>query len=180
MKIAVFCSARADIDRAWVDDAVALGHWIGSNGHTLIFGGVAAGLMKKVATATRMSGGRTVGIVPVKRLLDEDRDNHINLRVADLNARKKAFMQLADIFVALPGGYGTLDEIVSTVTSLKFSDNERRVIVLNSDKIYDPLRLQYYRMIEHGLLEPSLLSRMTFVDSLEALISELENDDNHE
>lgn len=173
MKIAVFCSARTDIDRAWVDDAVRLGSWIGSNSHTLIFGGVASGLMKKVATATRMAGGRTVGIVPVKRLLDEDPDNTLNLRVADLNARKEAFLQLSDVFVALPGGYGTLDEIVSTVTSLRFSENPRRVIILNSDGIYDPLRLQYYRMIEHGLLEPALLDSMIFVDSLDTLINQL-------
>lgn len=173
MRIAVFCSARSDIERSWIDDTINLGDWIGKSGNTLVYGGVELGLMKILADSARKAGGKTVGIVPIKRQNAEDRENSINIHVGDLNHRKEAFMQLADVFVALPGGYGTLDEIVSVFTSLRFSEDSRKLIILNSDKLYENLRLQYYAMIEHGLLEPAFLKSMIFVDTIKGVIENL-------
>lgn len=173
MRIVVYCSGRADIDRSWIEDTERLGAWIGAGGDTLVYGGVALGLMKVLAESTRGAGGRTVGVVPIKRISSEDRGDTINIHVGDLNSRKATMMQLADVFVALPGGYGTLDEIVSTMTSLGFNDDKRKMIVLNSEKLYEPLRLQYYSMIEHGLLEPTRLRSLIFVDSLDGVLEAL-------
>ncbi|MCH5347314.1 MAG: TIGR00730 family Rossman fold protein [Muribaculaceae bacterium] len=176
MKVAVFCSSRADIDRMWIEAADILGNWIGAGGDTLVYGGVSSGLMEVVATATRSAGGRTVGVVPAKRASAENKYNTINIRVGSLCNRKETMMQLADVFVALPGGYGTLDEIVTTLTSIIFNRDSRRLIVLNADNVFEPLRLQYYAMIEHGLLEPALLKSVQFVKTIDEVIALLEQE----
>lgn len=176
MKVALFCSSRSDIDRQWIDDAATLGQFIGSRGWTLVYGGVKSGLMQVAAEATRRAGGRTVGVVPVKRRTMEDDDNDVNIAVKGLQQRKEAMMCIADIFVALPGGYGTLDEVISTMSSLAFNDDRRRVVVLNAEGLFDPIRMQFYRMIEHGLMQPSAMSSLSFVSTIDAVIKTLQSE----
>lgn len=170
MKVGLFCSARADLDRAWIDDAARLGQFIGANRWTLVYGGVNMGLMKVAAEAVRAAGGRTVGVVPIRRRKAQDERNDVNIRVNNLEQRKETFSRLCDLFVVLPGGYGTLDELVSTLASINFNQTQKKIVILNSEGLFDPLREQFYRMIEHGLMEPAVLKALTFTGSIENLI----------
>lgn len=138
MKIAVYCSSRNDLPHEYVKLAQSLGQWIGSNGHTLVYGGVNAGLMHITAQAVHDSGGYILGIIPecFKHRADVLNDELITTR--DLNDRKSRMIEQADAFVVLPGGIGTIDEWISTLAQLTISDDDNRgIIVANHEGMYD-------------------------------------------
>lgn len=138
MKIAVYCSSRNDLPQEYVKLAQSLGQWIGSNGHTLVYGGVNAGLMHITAQAVHDSGGDILGIIPecFKHRADVLNDELITTR--DLNDRKSRMIEQADAFVVLPGGIGTIDEWISTLAQLTISDDDNRgIIVANHEGMYD-------------------------------------------
>jgi uncharacterized protein (TIGR00730 family) len=113
VRIAVFCGSHDGGDPAFRAAAVALGTAIGAHGHTLVFGGSRLGLMGALADATRAAGGDVVGVMP-QALVDQERAHTglADLRVVgSMHERKATMADLADGFVALPGGIGTLDEL---------------------------------------------------------------------
>ena len=161
MKIAVYCSSREKIDAQYKEWAKTIGECIGAHGATLIYGGVDRGLMSIVSQGVRDAGGRTVGIVPrlrqeVRNVLDDEM-----IAVDDLNERKALMLSMSDMFIVLPGGYGTLDEFISTYTSLTFAqDDTKQIIVLNQNHIYDATMEQFQKMIDEGMMEIELLQRV--------------------
>lgn len=161
MKIAVYCSSREKIDAQYKEWAKVVGECIGAHGATLIYGGVDRGLMSIVSQGVRDAGGRTVGIVPrlrqeVRNVLDDEM-----IAVDDLNERKALMLSMSDMFIVLPGGYGTLDEFISTYTSLTFAqDDTKQIIVLNQNHIYDATMEQFQKMIDEGMMETELLQRV--------------------
>lgn len=175
MRIAVYCSASANLPRQWKDDARALGRWIGSVGGELVYGGVEAGLMKEVAEAARAAGAATVGVVPSRRLDRADRRLDVMIRTSDLVERKRIMLNLADVFVALPGGYGTLDEVASTFAHQSFTGRQAPVILLNADGIFTHLVEQYRTFAERGLMRGEALNGLRVAQSVEEVIEYLEN-----
>ena len=161
MRIAVFCSSRENIKEQYKESARTIGHWIGEHSCTLVYGGVDKGLMHIVANEVKTAGGRTVGIVPVTRLgVRNVRDDEM-ITSTDLNDRKAKMLRLCDLFIVLPGGYGTLDEFVSTFTSLAFAGNKtKEIIVLNQNNIFDTTLAQFQVMINEGMMEKELLQRV--------------------
>lgn len=175
MNIAVYCSARNGISPAYFDDARKLGTWIGSHGHALVYGGLAYALMEEVAQATNTAGGKVIGVVPQARADRASQANTVNIHVCDLAERKAVMDENADCFVALEGGIGTLDEVFSALAQMMFSDTSRPIILLNRDGIYAPLKPLLDGMRLRGLCNSSAIRRLTFVDTVEQLISTLEN-----
>lgn len=164
MRIAVYCSSRENIDVCYKESAQKIGECIGSNSASLIYGGVDKGLMKIVATAVKQNGGRVVGVVPVTR--QEVRNVHDDEMIisSDLNDRKAKMLRLSDLFIVLPGGYGTLDEFVSTFTSLAFVQNQtKQIILLNQNHLFDATLAQFQTMIDEGMMEKELLQRVKVV-----------------
>ena len=140
MKIAVYCSSRRALDQECYELAQELGQWLGAQGHTLVYGGVNAGLMHAVAQACHDAGGHIVGvnIEAFKHRTDPLVDEVIY--TADLGERKARMYDLADAFVVLPGGLGTVDEWIATLSQLVVNGDERRkVFVLNWRGMYDSL-----------------------------------------
>ena len=145
MNICVYMSSSDAVEQGYVDLAMELGREIGQRGHTLVFGGNCTGLMGKVADAVKAAGGRVLGVVPQK-LYDlgrayQDCDKLIVSR--DLRDRKALMDEQADAFVALPGGLGTLEEIIE-VLNLKFLRyHQKPVVFLNYRDFYEPLFLTF-------------------------------------
>ena len=141
MKIAVFCSANADIDKKYFEAAEELGRWIGENGHTLVFGGCNLGLMECVAEATRKAGGRTIGVVPaiVERGGKASPNMDVCIPCDNLSDRKDLMLAQADVCVALPGGIGTLDEVFTVAASASIGYHHKRVVIYNVDGFWDSL-----------------------------------------
>ena len=166
MRIAVYCSARQNIAVEYQEAASAVGHSIGAGGHTLIYGGLSLGLMDIVSRPTKKAGGRIVGIVPVSRTGLTSDINDETIQVADLNERKGRMITLSDAFIALPGGYGTLDELMSTLAFLKFTSNDTKpVIVVNTGGLFDPMLQQLRHMEALGLTDKSILKRIHVADN---------------
>ncbi len=173
MNIAVYCSARTNIAPECFNDARELGEWIGSNGHTLVYGGLEMGLMDAVASATRQAGGKVVGVVPWNRKERQHPANTTNLYVTTLHERKQMMEEQADAFVALDGGYGTLDEVMSALASMSFFDEPKPLFLLNRDGLYDPLGQMLREMVTRGLMFPEVLPRVSFCPTLPHLLNSL-------
>ena len=120
MRIAVYCSARPAIPSQYHEDAKAFGKWIGDNGHTLVYGGLRYSMMRDVAQAAAEAGAKVMGIVPESRIADQHPANTVSLLVPNLHERKQMMEENADVFVALEGGIGTLDEVFSALASSTF------------------------------------------------------------
>lgn len=138
MNIVVYCSAQDGLEEKYQQLAATLGQWIGENGHTLVYGGVNAGLMHATATAVHKAGGRCTGIIPemFRYRLDPLCDEVITTR--DLADRKQRMIEMGDVFVVLPGGVGTLDEWISTLCVMCIGDDDNRpIIVADLDGMFD-------------------------------------------
>lgn len=174
MKIAVYCSSRDNIDETYKADAALVGKRIGMAGAHLVYGGVGLGLMRIVASEARKAGGRVVGVVPISRKALANKDNTDTILARDLNDRKSRLMLLGDAFVVLPGGYGTLDELISTFTFLIFTgDTSKRIVVINRDGIFDPILNQLQLMASRGLLNKHAVDCLTIVSCAEECCREL-------
>ena len=141
MKICIFCSANQELDPDFFKYTEEFGRWAAKNNHSIVFGGVNQGLMECVAKAVHEAGGRTIGIIP--RIVEESGriSDYVDVEILcdDLNDRKQLMQDQADVFVALPGGIGTLDEILSTAASATIGYHDKKVILYNMKGFWDPL-----------------------------------------
>ena len=174
MRIAVYCSARTAIAPEFFEDARTLGWWIGSGGHTLVYGGLQMGLMDAVASATAEAGGRVMGVVPQSRAQRQHPDNSVSIAVSSLHERKQTMEENADAFVALDGGYGTLDEVMSALASMSFFSEPKPLILLNRGGLYDPLMAMFAEMERRGLMYPEVARQITLCPDIDSLIHALE------
>lgn len=173
--IAVYCSAVPDLPEHWQEGARTTGRWIGEHKATLVYGGVDAGLMTTVARATHEAGGRVVGVVPTRRREWASPYNDIVVPTSDLNERKGTMQLLADAFVVLPGGYGTLDEFSTSFSYINFTDQpDKHIVLYNADGLYDPLLEQLRRMVDAGLLRPSALDIVRVVTEPDGIADALD------
>ena len=141
MKLCVFCSANQQIDPDFFQMTEELGRWVAENGHSIVFGGVNMGLMECVAKAAKEAGGRTIGVVPsiiekTGRLSDYV---EVEIPCDNLSDRKQLMEDQSDVFIALPGGLGTLDEVFTIVASATIGYHQKKVILYNMKGFWDSL-----------------------------------------
>lgn len=163
MEIAVFCSANNNIDPDYFRLTETLGRWIGENGHTLVYGGGNSGLMECIGKAVHETGGRTIGVIP--RIMEEGRrmSDYVDVEIPceDLTDRKAIMMERADVFYALPGGVGTLDEVFTIIASNTIGYHQKKVVLYNMKGFWNSLialldDLQQHNMIRgdyHNFIE---------------------------
>jgi len=139
MKIGVFCSANNQIDAAFFQLTEELGRWAAMNGHVVVFGGVNQGLMECLAKAVKESGGETLGVVPsiVEATGRTSQYNDRVLTCNNLSERKQLMLDESDVFIALPGGVGTLDEVFTVAASYTIGYHHKRVILYNMKGFWD-------------------------------------------
>ena len=157
MNICVF-AASCDVGEDYARAVYALGHKLGSEGHTLVYGAYGGGLMGSIADGFHDAGARIIGVVP--RFLEEKTENYPHLdeiiRTEELSDRKDKMIALSDCFIAVPGGIGTLDELFS-ILAMKASDRLRGEIVLyNVNGFYDGLIACLEAMERGGFLYSNL------------------------
>ncbi|MDE5978414.1 MAG: TIGR00730 family Rossman fold protein [Muribaculaceae bacterium] len=173
MRIAVYCSARPNIPACFHEDARSFGKWIGDNGHTLVYGGLRYSMMRDVAQAAADAGAKVMGIVPESRIADQHPANTVSLLVPDLHERKQMMEENADVFVALEGGIGTLDEVFSALASSTFFKQPKEIHLLDRDGLYAPLRQLLEKMEQTGLATPPATEMLHFHPDLESLTDSL-------
>lgn len=171
MNICVFCSAN-DMAPQYVAAAEKLGRWLGREGHTLVYGGANLGLMEAVARAAHEAGATVVGVVPAILEKTGRASDHIDVRVLcdSLDDRKAIMVERSDLFVALPGGVGTLDEIFTVVAAASIGYHHKRVVLLNIDGFWDSLLAMLDDLQSKGVLRPGLKETLTVVTEVEKVV----------
>ncbi len=147
MRICVFCSSSNAIPELYFDEANKLGKLIGDFGHEIIYGGATVGLMHTVAEAARKAGARSVGIIPEsihQKRLSSPLD-HEQIITPNMRERKYLMRKRSDAFIALPGGFGTLEEILEVVTLKQLQYHNKPIVFINTDGFYDSLFAQFER-----------------------------------
>ena len=171
MNICVFCSAN-DVAPQYVAAAEKLGRWLGREAHTLVYGGANLGLMEAVARAAHEAGATVVGVVPAILEKTGRASDHIDVRVLcdSLDDRKAIMVERSDLFVALPGGVGTLDEIFTVVVAASIGYHHKRVVLLNIDGFWDSLLAMLDDLQSKGVLRPGLKETLTVVTEVEKVV----------
>lgn len=175
MNICVFCSSSDKIDRCYIESAEQLGKWIGTKGHTLIYGGSSSGLMETCAKSVSSNEGDVISIIPYfvdSRGLVSQYAGQV-FRVENLSQRKEMMQEYADVFVVLPGGIGTLDELFSALACCIVGEISKPIIILNQNGIYDNLQQLLLRMEQEGFIPLKPQYETLFVDNIELCIKKL-------
>jgi len=141
MKICVFCSANQQIDHDFFGLTRELGRWAAKEGHTIVYGGVNCGLMECLAKAVKEAGGQTIGVVPMLVEKSGRTSDYVDVEIPcdNLTDRKQLMMDQSDVFIALPGGIGTLDEIFTVAASATIGYHQKPVILYNMKGFWDSL-----------------------------------------
>jgi len=156
--ICVFCASSERIAQQYVDLAAEVGAEIARRGHTLVTGGGSVSCMGAVARAARAGGGRTVGIIPEALLAWEVADEEADELVVtpDMRVRKGEMDRRADAFLTLPGGLGTLEELLEIWVARILRMHDKPVVVLDPDGVFAHLRAQIDQLVSSGFARPSV------------------------
>ena len=140
-KICVYCGSGPGTDPAFVESARAFGAILGKNGVGLVFGGGSVGMMGAIAKSVLDHGGSVTGIIPEFLVAREHAmrgaDNLIVTR--DMHERKRKMFEMADAFVAMPGGIGTLEEVVEQITWVQLGRHRKPILLANIKNFWEPL-----------------------------------------
>jgi uncharacterized protein (TIGR00730 family) len=174
--IAVFCGSRDGLDPRHVDDARQLGQMLAERGIRLVYGGGGIGIMGELSRSAVAAGGAVTGIIPdfLTRREVGDLGHTETLVVRSMHERKQTMFELADGFVALPGGMGTLDETIEVVTWRQLGLHAKPVVVLDASGYWAPLRALTEHVVSGGFAGAETLDLFQVVDSVEAVIPALE------
>ena len=155
--VCVFCASSANIDERYLADARELGNLLAQGGWRCVNGGGAVGLMGAVTDGTLDAGGEVTGVIP-KFMVDNGwcYDRLMDVVVtADMHQRKQMMSNMADAVIALPGGVGTLEELLETLTWRQLGLVKVPIIILNTLGYYDPLLAMLRHAIDEGFMKPS-------------------------
>ena len=171
--VCVFCGSRSGDLPEYAAAARLLGKFLCRNNHTLIYGGGSTGVMGAIADAVLEENGRIVGVIPKHLARVELMHSAVeDMRVTgNMHERKALMHELSDIYVALPGGFGTMEELFEAVTWAQLELHTRPIAVLNLHGVYDGLVHLVDSMKNSGFLSAKCRSIITVADKTESLFS---------
>lgn len=171
-RICVFCGSRPGVRPAYRAAAEAVGGLLAERGIELVYGGGNVGLMGIVADACLAAGGRVVGVIP-RALLEWEvgHEGLTRLEVVDsMHTRKARMAELADGFIALPGGLGTFEELFEILTWAQLGFHSKPVGLLNVDAYYQPLVQMMERGVSEGFMKAENRGLLLVEDNAQALL----------
>ena len=168
MNIVVYLGSSSGNNEHFKEAAKKLGTWIGENGNTLVYGGANAGLMGAVANATLEAGGKVIGVLPDIAAIQNRKHKGLTeyIETSSMAERKARMIELADAFVALPGGIGTIDEITDVLSLSSLDVVTCPIVLYNTDGYYEPFRTLIRNIIENGLGRKEYFERALFSDDM--------------
>jgi uncharacterized protein (TIGR00730 family) len=172
LSICVYCGSRHGNKTSYTAAAQALGQAIGERGWQLVYGGGKVGLMGEVADATLAAGGRVVGVIPesLKNLEVGHTGLHELHVVPTMHLRKQMMAERADLFIALPGGIGTLEELYEVWTWRQLGYHDKPIGLLNKDGYYDALLAFMAHTVDQGFLGSKQQQMVTVGTEPQALL----------
>lgn len=170
-KIAVYCGAADGNDPKFQAATIELGNWLAQNDMELVYGGARVGLMGLLADTILNQGGRVHGIMP-QNLVDRGA-SHQGLTeleiVPNMSVRKQRMLDLSDACIALPGGPGTLEEIIEAFSWARIGDNNNPCAFFDVDGFYTPMKTMFQDMVAKDFLSQEHFDKLGFYDNLPAL-----------
>jgi uncharacterized protein (TIGR00730 family) len=173
--VCVYCGSSAGSDPAFVKAAEALGKSLAQNGVRLVYGGGSVGIMGAVARAVLDHGGTATGIIP-EFLFRKERPQGLRedlIVTRDMHERKQKMFEAADAFVALPGGIGTLEELVEQLTWVQIGQHKKPVLLANINGFWEPLRDLLDHMEKLGFIYSGLNGNLLTADRPEDILPKL-------
>ena len=173
--ITVFCGSSEGNDNHIISDAIKLGEILAKNQITLIYGAAKIGIMGIIARASLDHHGKVIGVIPEFLKLREvvHLGLHELITTNNMHERKLKMHELSDGFIALPGGFGTLEELFEIITWAQLGLHQKPIGLLNSNGFYDDLINMLERMTMKGLLKFENLSLLIVDDNIDTLLNKM-------
>lgn len=170
--ICVYCGSNVGLNPAYAEAARTLGRSMAEAGIGLVYGGGGLGLMGELARTVMAHGGRVTGIIPTflskkERML---RNVHELIVVEDMHQRKKLMFDRSDAFVALPGGIGTLEELVEQLTWAQLGQHTKPIVLLNIEGFWAPFLELLRHMRREAFIRPAMDVRYAIIDRAEDVV----------
>jgi uncharacterized protein (TIGR00730 family) len=176
-KICVYCASSPHIKQSFFDATETLAKCFVDNNIALVFGGGATGLMGKLADTVIKNNGKIKGIMP--QFMNEVEWAHKGVSdfefTETMHQRKARFLEDVDGLVALPGGCGTLEELLEAITLKRLGQFTKPIVILNTDNYYKPLKDMLNKSVEQKFMDVKHLDMWCFVDKPEQVIDALKN-----
>jgi uncharacterized protein (TIGR00730 family) len=174
--ICLFCGSNVGARPAYAQAAVALGRTLAARGITLVYGGGSVGLMKIAAEATLDAGGKVIGVITEQLMVREvGHPGLTELRVVKTMHERKALMAgFADAFIALPGGFGTFDELCEMATWDQLGIHVKPLAVVNIEGYFDGFLAQIDRAVEDGLVKPEHRTMLAVAATVDEALAALD------
>uniref|UniRef100_A0A7N0TXN8 Cytokinin riboside 5'-monophosphate phosphoribohydrolase n=1 Tax=Kalanchoe fedtschenkoi TaxID=63787 RepID=A0A7N0TXN8_KALFE len=176
-RICVFCGSSPGKKSSYKDAAVELGAELVARNIDLVYGGGSIGLMGLVSQAVHDGGRHVLGVIPKTLMLREITGETIGevMAVADMHQRKAEMAKHSDAFIALPGGYGTLEELLEVITWAQLGIHHKPVGLLNVDGYYNSLLSFIDKAVEEGFVSPSARRIIVSAPTSRELVKKLED-----
>lgn len=175
-RVAVYCASALGADPAYREASSNLGRSLAEAGMGLVYGGASVGLMGAVADAALAAGGEVIGVLP--EVLSAREIAHPGLSqmifTGTMHERKARMIELADAMVALPGGYGTLDEMMEALTWAQLGIHASPCVLINTLGYYDDLLRFLDTAVDRGFLQPANRQRIHVVERPEEAVQYLQ------
>ena len=168
MKIAVFCGSSIPSNKDYIASAQRLGVMIAQGGHTLVYGGSNLGIMGAISGAVLSSGGKVIGVIPTifsEEIILSQPETEL-VRVKSMAERKEYIIAESDAFIALPGGIGTLDEVLEVLVANQLGQVDKPIGLYNPDGFYNDLLHQIEVMGNNGFYRSGKAPRLLYSDNI--------------
>lgn len=176
-RVSIFCASSAKVNGRYIDAAKRLGRILSENGIAANYGGGAVGLMGSLADSMLESGGSVRGIIP--GFMVEQGWSHAGVRdmliTADMHERKKRLATDVDAFIALPGGVGTLEELLEMITHKQLGKILQPIIIINTKGFFDPFLEMLNRMVEEQFMRKIHRDIWTVIEEPEQVLDAIRN-----
>ncbi|REG91133.1 LOG family protein [Flavobacterium aquicola] len=176
-RITVFCGSSSGTEEIYTSQAVLLGQTLAKRNIELVYGGANVGLMGAVADGVLNAGGKAIGILPSFLRSKEIAHKQLTelILVETMHERKTKMNDLCDGVIALPGGFGTLDELFEMLTWGQLGLHQKPIAILNVDGYYDALITFLQTMTDKGLLKESNQQMLLVSGTIDDLLEKMEN-----
>lgn len=171
----IFCGARSGRDRFFAEVAAQTARAVVAAGFGIVYGGGRVGLMGTVADAALAEGGEVIGVIPESLANTEVAHDGLSALhvVKTMHERKALMAELSDAFIALPGGFGTMDEFHEMLTWQQLGIHDKQIGLLNTDGFYDPLLALYDRMRADGFMTAATQSLFVTANTADDLLARI-------
>ncbi len=171
-RVCVYCGSSAGKDPAFLAAATRLGEIFAEAGIGLVYGGGTVGMMGAIATAVQAHGGEVIGVIPgfLTRRENVYRGAHELVITEDMHERKRIMFERSDAFVALPGGIGTLEELVEQLTWAQLGRHKKPILIANINGFWDGLLGVFSHMDRGGFIHSGTRLNYLVADDVEAIL----------